>query len=215
MLATKHCNRSSVTQSIVNAIPWLYSDRPHSHVGRVFRSTTDYHPCLLRDDPTLTHFTANGYGFKSYIIDQQDRTWRPGNFICVVRANESVDEKSTFLIVGALQRTLSIVSELEVIDPRPNMVLILRQLTLKWLRIGPRLQEQLLGLPVDYAACLGPQSSLIFSDGGATSDCHVCGVVDTTNILMDSQWTNPVKMSIRSPDFSRCPLGVQSCLSGS
>ena len=178
MLATKHCNRSSVTQSIVNAIPWLYCDRLNSHSVRAFRSTTDRHPSLLLDDPSLTQFVANGFGFKSYIIDLQDRTWRPGNLICVVRANHSVDEKCTFLIVGALQRNLSIISELQELEPRPTMLLILRQLTLKWLRIGPRLREQLLGLPEDYAGCLGPQSSLLFSDGGATSDCHVCGVVE-------------------------------------
>ena len=178
MLATKHCNRSSVTQSIVNAVGWLYCDRFYSHSERVFRTTTDRHACLLRDDPALTQFTRNGFDFKSYIIDQQDRTWRPGNFICVVRANDSVDENSIFLIVGALQGTTSIISDLCALQTRPNMVLIIRRLTLKWLRIGPRLREQLLGLPVDYAECLGPQSSLVFSDGGATSDFHVCGVVE-------------------------------------
>ena len=59
----------------------------------------------------------------------------------------------------------------------PSMLLILRRFSLKWLRIGPRLHEKLLALPIDYAEKLGAQIVLLLNEGGAQADSHICGVV--------------------------------------
>jgi hypothetical protein len=177
MLATKHCNRSSVTQSIVNAIPMLYSDRLNSTSERQFRRSSKPHDFLLQDDPVLSNLRAQAFDFKEYIVDDKDQTWRPGNFVCVVRANESVDEHSVHVIAAVMQRNPSIVSELEDLQPLPSMLLILRRFSLKWLRIGPRLHEKLLALPIDYAEKLGAQIVLLLNEGGAQADSHICGVV--------------------------------------
>jgi hypothetical protein len=178
MLATRHSNRSSVTQSIVNAVPLLYSDSKESAVERQFKTTTDFHPFLLQQDPGLELFVREGFSFKSYVIDDQDQTWRAGNFVCVVRANDSTDEHCVFVIVAVMQKCPSIISELEEIEPSATMLLILRPVCLKWLRIGPRLAEKLLSLPMDYADSLGVQSGLLLNDPRSLSQVHICGLVE-------------------------------------
>ena len=178
MLATKHCNRSSVTQSIVNAIPMLYSDRLGSTTERQFRRTSNVHEFLQQDDPSLNSLRAEGFDFKEYIIDHKDQTWRPGDFVCVVRANESVDENSVHVVAAVMQRIPSIVSELDVLNPLLSTVVVLRRMCLKWLRIGPRLPDKLMGLPNDYSQALGAQIVLSLNDvAGALAEAHICGVV--------------------------------------
>ena len=175
MLATKHCNRSSVTQSIVNVIPWLYSEGLDCLTERQFRGTTDYHEFLLLEDPALKVFTAQGFDFKAYIIDQHEQTWRPGNFVCVVHANKSVDEQCIFAVAAVMQRHPSIVSELQDLDQAQTTLLIVRRIAVKWLRIGPRLHDKLLSVPCDYSNNLGAQIALTLND---STESHVCGVVE-------------------------------------
>jgi hypothetical protein len=178
MLATKHCNRSSVTQSIVNAIPMLYSDRLGDTPERQFKLTSKLHEFLQQDDQSLSRLQAQGFQFKEYLIDHNDQTWRPGNLLCVVRANDSVDENSIHVVAAAMQRIPSIISEMENLHPSPTALLVLRRLRMTWLRIGPRLPDKLMGLPTDYSQALGPQIVLPLNDvAGALAEAHICGVV--------------------------------------
>ena len=58
------------------------------------------------------------------------------------------------------------------------MLLMVRRLKLKWMRIGPRIDDKLLSLPTDYAESLGAQIGLSLDDIVGDGDCHVCGVVE-------------------------------------
>jgi hypothetical protein len=177
MLATRHCNRSSVTQTIVNTIPLLYINDSDSGPERQFKTTSNFHPFLLRDELALNSFLAEGFSFKGYVIDEHDQTWRPGNLVCILPANASVDEHSIFVVVAVLQRVLSLCSELEDLQRMPSIAVVLREVPLKWMRIGPRLNEKLLALPENYAEHLGRQRGFLLNDPSSVDVAHVCGVV--------------------------------------
>jgi hypothetical protein len=144
---------------------------------RQFKSTTDIHPYLMPDDPALKELMSQGFISRSYIIDSKDQTWTPGNLICVVRANESIDDRSIFAIAAVMQRNISITSELNDLESPITMVVLLRRITLTWRRIGPRLTDKLLSLPSDYADNLGDQITWALNHSATDADAHVCGIV--------------------------------------
>ena len=76
-----------------------------------------------------------------------------------------------------MQKNLSIITELNELDESPTLAIVIRQVQLKWLRIGPRLPDKLLSLPQDYAESLGEQRVLLFNDRRNDELVHVCGVV--------------------------------------
>ena len=96
----------------------------------------------------------------------------------MVRANDSTDQHCVFVVAAVMQKSPSIISELEQFESSATMLLILRQVTLKWLRIGPRLAEKLMSLPMDYADSLGVQSGLLLNDPSSLDQVHICGLVE-------------------------------------
>jgi hypothetical protein len=92
----------------------LYSDRLGDTPERQFKITSKLHEFLQQDDLSLSSLQAQGFDFKEYLIDHNDQTWRPGNLVCVVRANDSVDENSIHVVAAAMQRPRisSIISEM-------------------------------------------------------------------------------------------------------
>jgi len=95
MLATRHSNCSAVTQTIVKVKRQLVW-----HASSKSRLTSAPFCC----DPGLEHIIRDVFAVKTNIIGDRNRTWRRGNFVCVVRANHSVGEHSAFVVAAVMQK---------------------------------------------------------------------------------------------------------------